>query len=192
MTADSELSEPVGGPGGGPVLDKSTRVIGWLANAQMFLTGIFLILMMLHVTLDVAAKYFFNAPIIGTLETVSYYYMVSVVFLPLAMIELRNEHVSVDLLFQKFSARVQVIVYLFGSALGLIYFGMLTWQTLLDALKATEQHETVMANFLFYVWPSRWTLPIGMGSLMLAIALNAAKTAITGVIPEPESELEGI
>jgi TRAP-type C4-dicarboxylate transport system permease small subunit len=184
MTADRELPDRLPG--------KAERLVALLANAQMVLTGIFLILMMLHVTLDVAVKYFFNAPIIGTLETVSYYYMVSVVFLPLAMIELRNEHVSVDLLFRKFPAKLQMAVFLFGAALGLIYYGMLTWQTLLDALKATDQRETVMANFLFYVWPSRWALPIGMGSLMLAIAVNAAKAAVTGIIPEPDSEQEGI
>lgn len=151
----------------------------------MFLTGIFLTLMMLHVSADVVMKYLFNAPIIGTLETVSYYYMVSIVFLPLAMIELRQEHVVVDLLFRRFSKSLQIAVYLFGAALALIYFGMLTYQTFLDAMKASAEKETVMANFLFYVWPSRWGLPIGIGSLMLAVALNAVKVIITGVIPEP-------
>lgn len=167
-------------------------VVHWLARAQMFLTGIFLVLMMLHVTADVVMKYLFNAPIVGTLETVSYYYMVSVVFLPLAMIELRQEHVVVDLLFRRFPARLRIAVYLFGVAVALIYFGMLTYQTFIDALKATAEKETVMANFLFYVWPSRWGLPIGVGSLMLAILLNAAKVIVTGVIPEPEEQHEGI
>ncbi len=157
-----------------------------LARAQMLLTGVFLSLMMVHVTADVILKYLLNAPIIGTLETVSYYYMVSIVFLPLAMIELRQEHVVVDLLFRRFSKTVQIALYVFGSVLALVYFGMLTFQTLLDALKAVAEKETVMANFLFYVWPSRWGLPIGMGSLMLAIALNAVKVIITGIIPEPD------
>lgn len=157
-----------------------------LAQAQMFLTGIFLVLMMLHVTADVAMKYLFNSPIVGTLETVSYYYMVSAVFLPLAMIELRQEHVVVDLLFRKFPPRLQMIVYLFGVVVALIYFGMLTFQTFLDAMKATTEKETVMANFLYYVWPSRWALPIGVASLMLAIGLNAVKAFLTGTIPEPD------
>lgn len=161
------------------------RFIYYISNAQMVLTGVFLILMMLHVTIDVAMKYIFNAPLIGTLETVSYYYMICVVFLPLAMIELRNEHVAVDLFFRHFSPRVQVVVYFFGIFISLIYFGMLAYQTLLDALKATSEKETVMANFLFYVWPSRWSLPIGIFSLMLAIVLNALKFWHTGIIPEP-------
>lgn len=170
----------------GPAMIPAEAIVQRLARAQMVLTGVFLVLMMLHVTADVAMKYFFNAPIIGTLETVSYYYMVSVVFLPLAMIELRQEHVVVDLIFGKFPKRLQIAVYLFGAALALIYFGMMTYQTLIDAIKATSDRETVMANFLFYVWPSRWGLPIGLGSLMLAIALNAVKVILTGTIPQPE------
>ena len=179
---DSEFSKP----------RAMERAVQWLARAQMFLTGIFLVLMMVHVTADVAMKYLFNAPIVGTLETVSYYYMVSVVFLPLAMIELRQEHVVVDLLFRKFPAGLQTAVYLLGVIVALIYFGMMTYQTLIDALKATSEKETVMANFLFYVWPSRWGLPIGIGSLMLAIAVNAVKVMATGVIPEPDDQQEGI
>ncbi len=168
---------------------KPEFLIRRLAQAQMVLTGIFLVLMMLHVTADVVMKYLFNAPIVGTLETVSYYYMVSIVFLPLAMVEFRQEQVVVDLLFRRFPARLQIAVYLFGAATALVYFGMLTCQTLIDALKATAERETVMANFLFYVWPSRWGLPIGIGSLMLAIALNAVKVILTGKVPAPEDPM---
>ena len=64
--------------------------------------------MMGHVVLDVFLKFAFNAPLIGTLETVSYYYMVGAVFLPLGAVELKKEHVHVDLFIQFFFTSFKV------------------------------------------------------------------------------------
>jgi len=146
--------------------------------------------MMVHVGADIFAKLVFNAPIIGTLETVSYYYMVSIVFLPLAFVELRNGHVFVDLIFRNFPLRAQVIIYVLGCLISVSYYSLFCYQTFLDALKATSEQETVMSNYLFYVWPSRWTLPIGSATLVLAILLNASIALVTGVVNDAGGEAE--
>ena len=151
------------------------RVVTRVSQGFMVVAGVFIVLMMIHVTLDVMMKYFFNAPIEGTIETVSYYYMVSIVFLPLALVELRSEHIYVDLFVRRFSDRSQMWIYLFGCLAGIVYFGGMTYQTFIDAIKATAQQETVMSNYLFYVWPSRWALPVGMLTIVLALAINMAR-----------------
>lgn len=159
-----------------------------LAKVKMALASVFLILMMVHVGADVLLKFILNKPIMGTLETVSYYYMVSLVFLPLAFVELRQEHVAVDLFFQMFPSGVKVAVYTFGCLIAIGYYGVFCYQTTLDALKATAERETVMANFLFYVWPSRWALALGSAALVLAIATNMVSALITGTAPDVASE----
>jgi hypothetical protein len=58
-----------------------------LTHALMLIGGMGIVLMMAHVTLDVVLKNLFNAPIQGTIEISSYYYMVAVVMLPMAMVE---------------------------------------------------------------------------------------------------------
>ena len=55
--------------------------LDWLSNRLLEISGLLLLVMMLHVTLDVALKYLLNQPVPGTLEVVSYYYMVGTVFL---------------------------------------------------------------------------------------------------------------
>ncbi len=160
------------------------RFVVGLTRVMTILCAIFLVMMMVHVGGDIAMKLLFNAPITGTLETVSYYYMVGIVFLAFPFVELRHEHVSVDLFFQKFPHRLQIIVYALGALLAAAYYGLFCYQTTIDALKATEQKETVMANILFYVWPSRWALPIGSGALVLAILLNAVKALVNRQVPE--------
>jgi len=147
----------------------------WVAKCAMVLATIFLILMALHVSLDVGLRYIFGKSFTGTLEFVSFYYMVAVVFLPLAYVELQQEHISVDVLIGRLPPAVQLVFYIFASTLGLIYFGMLCYQSYLDALSATLRMETAMANFTFYLWPSRWALPIGFAAMFLAILANMIK-----------------
>ncbi|WP_445462725.1 TRAP transporter small permease [Halomonas sp. V046] len=146
-----------------------------LSQATLALGGIFLVLMALHVSLDVVLRHLFGNSFTGTLEIVSFYYMVGVVFLPLAYVELKREHISVDVLVGRFPQRVQLALYLFGASLGLIYFGMLGYQGAIDAIEATQRAETAMANFTFYLWPSRWALPVGFAAICLAILANMAK-----------------
>jgi TRAP-type C4-dicarboxylate transport system permease small subunit len=137
----------------------------------------FLALMVLHITIDVLLRALFNAAVVGTLESVSYYHIVFAVFLPLAYVERRGEHIRVDLFVQKMPLRVQFALYLFACLIGLGFFGALTYQSFLDALRSTERQETIMSNFLFYIWPSRWALPLGFGAACLAI-LNAILKAL--------------
>jgi TRAP-type C4-dicarboxylate transport system permease small subunit len=139
----------------------------WIAKSAMVLAALFLVLMALHVSLDVGLRY--------TLEFVSFYYMVAVVFLPLAYVELQREHISVDVLVGRLPPSAQLVLYLFASTLGLLYFGMLCYQSYLDAVRATVRMETAMANFTFYLWPSRWALPVGFAAMCLAILANMIK-----------------
>jgi len=75
--------------------------------------------------------------------------------------------------------RVQLLVYILGGLIGLAYVGVFTYQTFNDAVKALTEQETIMANFLFYVWPSRWALPLGFGGFFLAILSNLMRSALT-------------
>ena len=143
-----------------------------LAKALLALGCVFLALMMFHVTADVGMRYLFNRPIIGTPETVAYYYMVFAVFLPLAFVERRGEHIRVELFTRMMPNWLQLALYLVACGLGLIFFGMVGYQSYLDAVRATTRSETMMSNFPFYIWPARWALPIGFGGIMLALLVN--------------------
>lgn len=146
-----------------------------IERTLLVLACIFLALMMFHVAGDVISRYLFNRPLTGTLETVSFYYMVFAVFLPLAFVERAGEHIRVDLFTQMMPQSLQLVLYVFACILGLIFFGMLTYQSYLDAMRATVRQETIMSNFLFYIWPARWALPIGFGFVSLAIFTNMLK-----------------
>ena len=148
------------------------RSVNVFSNLLLYMSLVCLLLMMGHVVLDVFLRFLFNSPLIGTLETVSYYYMVGAVFLPLGAVELKKEHVHVDLFIQFFSPRLKLLTLCIANIFGIIYFGGLFYQTLLDAITSFGYKETIMSNFLFYVWPSRWALPVGFIAMSLALTLS--------------------
>ncbi|MFC7704557.1 TRAP transporter small permease subunit [Plastorhodobacter daqingensis] len=153
-------------------------IIRWLNIGTAAAAGLVMVLMMLHITLDVGVRYFFNGQIVGTLEWVSFYYMVALVFLGLGHVEMKNENIRVDLFAQMMPARVQLALYILACVLGLAFFGMLFWQSLSDALRATRRGEEAMSNFRFLIWPARWALPIGFAGALLAILANLGRAIL--------------
>lgn len=150
-------------------LDRLSRIID---RTLLAIGCVFLVLMMLHIAVDVLVRALFNSAIIGTLETVSYYYMVLAVLLPLAFVERTGENIRVDVLVQRASPPVQLAFYVVACLVGLGFFGALAWQGALDAWQSTLRQETIMSNFLFYIWPSRWALPIAFGAVWIATLNN--------------------
>lgn len=148
------------------------RVANGLNRAFLVIAAVFMVLMMLQITLDVVMRAMWNTTLVGTLEFVSYYDMVGLVFLSLGYVELRHENIRVDLFAQMMPQPVQLALYLLSCILGIVFFGMLGWQTLEDAISAAARRETAMANFVFHIWPARWALPLGFLGLLVALLCN--------------------
>lgn len=155
-----------------------SRLVRYINVAGAVLAGIAMFLMMAHITIEVGVRYFFNGRIVGTLEVVSFYYMVVLVFLAIGYVEFRSEHIRVDLFAQMMPGWMQLALYVMACLLGLAFFGMLFWQSLHDAMSSARRGELAMANFRFYLWPARWALPIGFAAVILAILNNLATSLV--------------
>jgi len=147
----------------------------WVSRILLIVSCILLLAMMLHITGDVARRFFFNRSLPATLEMVTYYYMVGAVFLAMAYVEKRGEHIRVDLFAQMFPRKFQLVLYIFGGLVCLLFFFLLAWQGYVDAVRATDRGERVMSRYQFYIWPSRWAIPVGIGALMLVVLSNMLK-----------------
>ena len=93
------LARPAGGIRS---LHSLPRYYGYYAALGAVLPGIALLLMMAQTVIDILMKNLMGAPIEGNLEIMSVYHMVAIVFLPLAIVELKHEHINVDLLVRLF------------------------------------------------------------------------------------------
>ncbi|WP_281978902.1 TRAP transporter small permease [Pseudorhizobium flavum] len=149
------------------------RAFRKLTQGLMLVGGLGVILMMLNITLDVVLKVFWNAPIQGTVEISSYYYMVAIVLLPMALVEYDDEQISVDLLFNHFPGwlkRVSLMITFVATA-GML--SIMTWRTGLDAVSAFNVGEVVMGSREIIVWPARCMLPLGFGLAAVAAVMRA-------------------
>ncbi len=141
-----------------------------LANLLAWAAGGLIIAMMLHVSADVIGKYFFNHPIEGTIELVAAYYMVAIIFLPLAHVSRGEGQITVDLFTQKLKGRKLALLEGVVGLFTLTYLSLFVWRTAVSAIEKTESGESwESAAGYVDVWPSRWFLPIGVGVMVLYI-----------------------
>ena len=151
---------------------KPERPLKRLGEGLAVAGGVALVLMMLHIVADVATKYLFNDPIDGTTEIVAAYYMVAVVFLPLAYVTFAEGHLIVEL----FTARLRgrPLAGLVGCA-GLVTLADLlffVYHTGVEAVRRTREGEAWETSVeLVAVWPSRWILTVGLAAMALYVAL---------------------
>lgn len=143
-----------------------SRVLGLIG-------GLALVLMMIHINLDVLSRYFLNTPIPGTLEFVSNYYMVAAVFLPLAMVERQNAHISVELVTQHLRPRPRTIVIGLTCIVSALFFAAFTWQSWSDAVQKFWLGEYIRGQISVINWPSRFLLPIGCAAITLLLLYKA-------------------
>lgn len=155
-----------------------SNTIRKIAQALALIAGVSLILIMLQTVSDIGMSRLFNKPIEGNIEIISGYHMVFVVFLPLAFVELRHEHINADLFVRTFPKGLQRVVYIFGAVVSLIFFSILIYQTWLDAVESWKISEVVMGSIYVPIWPAKFSLPIGFLAILLAICSNIAQAVV--------------
>lgn len=147
------------------------KVLARLANVFLWAGAVAIIAMMLQVTADVVLKVAANEPIVGTLEIVSYVYMVGCTFLPLAHVQLSRSHIVVEVFTQKLADATNLRLEMGGALLNVLYLAVLAGMGFLVALDKTEIGETQDATFFqLPVWPMRWVF-VGSCALTALIAL---------------------
>ena len=137
-------------------LDRASDLFAFVAGAAV-------VLMMLHVNLDVAMRYVFAAPFANTVEIVSTYYIVAIVFMPLALVERLNANIVVELVAQHLPRRVAELLIAWIGIVSAIYFLAFAWRTGEDAIQKYNVGEVILGNSQLTVWPTRFYLPLGCG-----------------------------
>jgi TRAP-type C4-dicarboxylate transport system permease small subunit len=148
-------------------------IVDGLANFLAAVAAFLIVLMMFHVTFDVIGKFFFNQPIEGTIEYVAAYYMVGIIFLPLAYVSRGEGQIRVDLFTQKLTGRKLGILEGIVGLCTLLYLGVFVWRTTISAVEKTIQGEMWESSVDYVaVWPSRWFLPVGTAVMTLFVLIR--------------------
>jgi TRAP-type mannitol/chloroaromatic compound transport system permease small subunit len=136
----------------------SARAVGGILMAMMILTcG------------DIFSRTFLQRSIVGTLEIESNYFMVAVVFLPLAygMIS-KHGHIRVEILLSRLPLRLQMGLEMVGLILSLCVFGLVVWFGGAGAWRSWQAGET-MVNVALPMWPGR--VLVALGGVLLCLQM---------------------
>jgi TRAP-type C4-dicarboxylate transport system permease small subunit len=164
------------------------RLMRWLEvpiHLLLWIAMIAGVLMMMHVSVDVTGRTFFNRPLQGTTEIVSGWYMVAICYLPWAWLTRNDNHIVAGV-FERigtawFGYWVEVLVKIFM----LVYVAVFGWQTGARAVAQTRAGEVWEAAGGFIpVWPSRWLLPVAAALTGIYLLLRIVRDVGRGYRPE--------
>lgn len=142
-------------------------------NALTMVAGLIVLLMMLQIVADVAGRMIFNHPIDGTTEIVSGYYMVAVIFFPLAYVAHNDGHITVELFTRHLPERRLAGLEAVIGVVCLLFTIWFAWESVSTAWLSTQHNEQwETSQGLVTIWPSRWFLPIGLGMMGIYILLR--------------------
>jgi len=168
-------------------LDKISALDEKLAE----LAGWIVVIMMLTISYDVAARYIFNAPTTWSFE-VNRYMLIMVVFIGGAWTLPAGGHVSVDIAVERFSGRKRMILDLVTSVMASVYVFVFLWESVVFTWDAMAHNVKSTEYLAWPLWPIRAFLVIGGLLLLLEYVIRIVKTSATlaGAIPQPERQQE--
>jgi TRAP-type C4-dicarboxylate transport system permease small subunit len=155
-----------------------------LAAGLALIGAIGVVVMLVHITVYVAARLVFASPIPATVEIVSSYYMVVVAFLPIAWAERRGDMISIEVFAGLYRGPVGRGVDLFVALVTAGAYAMLTYTTWMVAMREFEIGSFVISlSHKIPIWPGYFALPVGF-ALALVVALHRL---ISLVFPAPRA-----
>lgn len=156
------------------------RIVAQIIRLTTWLGMLAVVLMMMQITIDVAGKFLFNAPIPATIALVSNYYMVIIAFVPLALVETRNGHISVEVATEFLPRPMQRHLYSWTYLFSATVFGAFAYRSWEEAERARNSGSFIVEHSVkILTWPSYYLLPIGAG-LMTVVLIYRWSLYISG------------
>ena len=146
---------------------RATEIV---VTASAYVAGFVLVLLMILTTADVAGRYFFNSPITGVFD-LTHFAVLIMTFLGLAYCGFRRGHVSIELLFDRFSRPVRRVLNRAINLVGAILFTVIAWRSLVQSVDVREFGEaSQLVEIPFF--PLYWLLAFGALLFAAVMALR--------------------
>jgi TRAP-type C4-dicarboxylate transport system permease small subunit len=170
------------------------RLVKKFAVAASLLCRCILALMVIHIAIDIFMRYVLNISLPGTIAFVANYYMIAIIFLPLATAEIGRRHIEVEVVTQMCPAWVDALMRFVGWSVSILIFSLMTYESWREATRAyTNGLFIIEHGYRVPVWISYYMLPLGFASMTLicltrfAIALLSLNNGVLGAVERAEA-----
>ncbi|AKS33720.1 TRAP transporter small permease [Mycolicibacterium goodii] len=189
MAVSMALPVPVAGDDLGPswlqIVDRVLRVIEWIFETVALAA---LAVMALFTTVNVIARYFFSAPVPGSLNMILLYLMPPLIFLALGRVQATNAHIAATLFVDRISMRVQRICRIVVTLVILTTVVLMTWGAIHELLEAWGK--TLGGSPELPIGPSWVFVPFGLAALALRALWQLARLVLVPGELAPHTDLE--
>lgn len=152
------------------------RALNLLSSAIVGLAMLSVLLMLLLIISDVAARAVLNTAIPGVDTIVASYLMVAIIFLPLAMLHILEENIVVAVLHDRVPNIMKDLFDIVAHALALGFYALVGWVYFKVAIESFEIREYVTGTWDVPIWPARVFMPLG---LFLGAIVAGSKLILT-------------
>lgn len=164
---------------------------GLLAEGLGAIGTIWIFILMLLINADVIGRYFFNKPVVGTVEIVSMS-IVGIIYLQLGQALryerfIRSDGILGRLILNR--PRAGYAIQAFHHLVGAILLGLMVYFCIPETISAWEQSEYLGTEgvFVFYIWPIDALVTVGATVTALQFILHFVRDirVAAGVIAPP-------
>lgn len=143
-----------------------SRAILAVNRALHYVAGALIIAVMLFTGYNVLGRWLFGAPLRGTVE-LTQVAMIGIVYLGLAYAQHQDNHIAVELLYQRFGARGRLVLDVFSTALSIIVLALVAWR-LYEYAAVLEAGGRTTASRGIPLYPFAYVAIIGIVAFILA------------------------
>lgn len=142
------------------LLEKATRFCDYLAGFCLAAT-------MLLIVINILLRVIRRSPITGTIDYVNVLSALTVA-LALAYCAVRNGHIMIDLVVDRWPARAQALVDSLISLLSLIFWAVTTWYTVEYSITMMNKG-VLMSTASIPVYPVLYLIALGLSALSVVL-----------------------
>lgn len=146
-----------------------TRAMGILGCLAVFGLAV-------HVAAEVLVRTTTGQPFDGTIEYVTYWWMVPLVYFGLAVAQRHNEHTDMPVLYDRMVGSSRTTLATVGYILTAVFAGLIGWFGLENAIDQMSIGEYTGAAEVM-IWPIRFAVPIGAIAFILELVSSALREA---------------
>jgi TRAP-type C4-dicarboxylate transport system permease small subunit len=144
-------------------------------QAFVIFAGSLIAIMAFLATYGSVRRYVFNAPEPVSYELSKMFLLLSFV-LAIAAVEMQNRFLRCDLLLERFPENIRNIVSnILSPILGITFFGIITWISFSDTLRAFEIDQHSQSSWPIPLFPVKLMIPVGYGFLCLVLLVHLVR-----------------
>jgi len=166
------------------------RFLYGIETALELVTASSMFVIMLTFVTDAFGRYIFNSPIPWAYDLVSRLLLPATFFFALSSTLRENQHVNIDVVYQKLGIRVKNIAIMITSLFAVLLFFVIGALGARTTYQAYLTSETMSGAIEWPVWLYAAFIPIGVFPLVIRLVLRVHETWLRAQRLEPAPDLQ--